>query len=138
MKPITINYRDHKITLSSAFKKRAFTVGTIEYEQLQAVRRDFVGFELEIRQFKKNTKQEHYKGLNYDFMRWYIQKVEGDNAPEVSIRKLALACGCDYVRVINPFNLDQVIKTYKEAIEVLGCRKRKSNRIIPRIVACPI
>ena len=83
MKPITINYRDHKITLSSAFKKRAFTVGTIEYEQLQAVRRDFVGFELEIRQFKKNTKQEHYKGLNYDFMRWYIQKVEGDNAPEV-------------------------------------------------------
>ena len=41
----------------------------------------------------------------------------GDDAPEVSIRKLALACGCDYVRVINPFNLDQVIKTYKEAFE---------------------
>ena len=41
----------------------------------------------------------------------------GDEAPEVSIRKLALACGCDYVRVINPFNLDQVIKTYKEALQ---------------------
>ncbi|MGX8693275.1 MAG: indolepyruvate ferredoxin oxidoreductase subunit alpha [Methanobrevibacter sp.] len=41
----------------------------------------------------------------------------GDDAPEVSIRKLALACGCDYVRVINPFNLDQVVKTYKEAFE---------------------
>ena len=41
----------------------------------------------------------------------------GDDAPEISIRKLALACGVDYVRVINPFNLDQVIKTYKEAIE---------------------
>ena len=41
----------------------------------------------------------------------------GDEAPEVSIRKLALACGCDYVRVINPFNLDQVVKTYKEAFE---------------------
>lgn len=41
----------------------------------------------------------------------------GDDAPEVSVRKLALACGCDYVRVINPFNLDQVIKTYKEAFE---------------------
>ena len=41
----------------------------------------------------------------------------GDDAPEVSIRKLALACGCDYVRVINPFNLEQVIKTYKEAFE---------------------
>ena len=41
----------------------------------------------------------------------------GDDAPEVSIRKLALACGCDYVRVINPFNLQQVIKTYKEALQ---------------------
>ena len=41
----------------------------------------------------------------------------GDDAPEISVRKLALACGCDYVRVINPFNLEQVIKTYKEALE---------------------
>lgn len=41
----------------------------------------------------------------------------GDDAPEISIRKLALACGCSYVRVINPLNLDQVIKTYKEALE---------------------
>ena len=41
----------------------------------------------------------------------------GDEAPEISIRKLALACGCDFVRVINPFNLDQVIKTYVEAFQ---------------------
>ena len=41
----------------------------------------------------------------------------GGEAPEISIRKLALACGCDYVRVINPFNLDQVIKTYVEAFK---------------------
>ncbi|MBR0270636.1 MAG: indolepyruvate ferredoxin oxidoreductase subunit alpha [Methanobrevibacter sp.] len=41
----------------------------------------------------------------------------GDEAPEISIRKLALACGVNYVRVINPFNLDQVVKTYKEAFE---------------------
>ncbi|WP_295725320.1 indolepyruvate ferredoxin oxidoreductase subunit alpha [uncultured Methanobrevibacter sp.] len=41
----------------------------------------------------------------------------GGEAPEISIRKLALACGVDYVRVINPFNLEQVVKTYKEAFE---------------------
>ncbi len=41
----------------------------------------------------------------------------GDEAPEISIRKLALACGCDFVRVINPFSLDQVIKTYVEAFQ---------------------
>ena len=41
----------------------------------------------------------------------------GDDAPEVSIRKLAAACGCDYVRVISPFNLEQVVKTYTEAFQ---------------------
>ena len=41
----------------------------------------------------------------------------GDEAPEISVRKLALACGCEFVRVVNPFNLDQVIKTYKEAFQ---------------------
>lgn len=41
----------------------------------------------------------------------------GDDAPEVSIRKLSLACGCDFVRVINPFNLEQVVRTYIEAFE---------------------
>lgn len=44
----------------------------------------------------------------------------GDKAPEISIRKLAAATGCKYVRVINPLNLEQVIKTYKEALEFDG------------------
>ena len=56
----------------------------------------------------------------------------GDEAPEVSIRKLALACGCDYVRVINPFNLDQVVKTYKEAFE------RKDTAVIISKAPCTL
>ena len=56
----------------------------------------------------------------------------GDEAPEVSIRKLALACGCDYVRVINPFNLEQVVKTYKEAFE------RKDAAVIVSKAPCTL
>lgn len=44
----------------------------------------------------------------------------GDKAPEISIRKLALASGCDFVRVINPLNLKQTIETYKKALEHNG------------------
>lgn len=44
----------------------------------------------------------------------------GDEAPEISIRKLANAAGVKFVRVINPLNLEQVIKTYKEALEFDG------------------
>ena len=33
------------------------------------------------RKFKTNTKQEHYRGLTYDFMREYIKSHEADPKP---------------------------------------------------------
>lgn len=81
MTAIRINYADRKIILSSAFEKRAFTPGTVEYDQLQAVRKDFPDFALVTRKFKTNTKQEHYRGLNYEFMRDYIKSHEADPKP---------------------------------------------------------
>lgn len=56
----------------------------------------------------------------------------GDEAPEISIRKLALACGVDYVRVINPFNLEQVVKTYEEAL------KREDTAVIISKAPCTL
>ena len=44
----------------------------------------------------------------------------GDEAPEISIRKLVIAAGCKFVRVVNPLNLEQVINTYKQAFEFDG------------------
>ena len=81
MTAIRINYADRKIILSSAFEKRAFTPGTVEYDQLQAVRKDFPDFALVTRKFKTNTKQEHYHGLTYEYMRDYIKSHEADPKP---------------------------------------------------------
>ena len=78
MKAITIDYAHSSISISSAFEKRAFTPGTDEYRQLMAVRKDFPDFRLVTRKFKTNTKQEHYRGLTYDFMREYISAHEKD------------------------------------------------------------
>ena len=84
MKALVVDYTNGVISLSSAFEKKAFTPGTTEYAQLMAVRNDFPGFRLATRQFKTNTKQDRYKGLTYDYMRWYITKVETkENAPAV-------------------------------------------------------
>lgn len=83
MKALVVDYANGVISLSSAFEKKAFTPGTTEYAQLMAVRNDFPGFRLATRQFKTNTKQDRYKGLTYDYMRWYITKVEGKDAPAV-------------------------------------------------------
>ena len=76
MKPITIDYENRKIIISSAFKKKASNPTTYEYEQLQSVRRDYADFHLEIKVFKKNVCQDRHKNLTYDYMRWFIGKYE--------------------------------------------------------------
>ena len=72
MKAIIVDYTTSTISLSSAFAKKAFTPGSAEYLQLTGVRRDYPDFRLVMRQFKTNTKQEHYRGLTYGYMRDYI------------------------------------------------------------------
>ena len=84
MKNIVVDYHNGKISLSSAFEKKAFTPGTTEYAQLMEVRHEFPDFRLETRQFRTNTTQDRYKGLTYPYMRWYIGEVESkENAPAV-------------------------------------------------------
>ena len=78
MTAIKVNYAERKIVLSSAFAKKCFIPGSVEYAQLQAVRADYPDFALVTRKFKTNTAQEHYRGLTYDFMRDYISTHEAD------------------------------------------------------------
>ena len=78
MTAIKVNYAERKIILSSAFAKKCFIPGSVEYAQLQAVRADYPDFALVTRKFKANTAQEHYRGLTYDFMREYIGTHEKD------------------------------------------------------------
>ena len=83
MKPIVIDIETSSILVSSAFAKKAFTPGTTEYKKLAAVRADYPDFGIVKRAFKTNAKQDHFRGLNYDFMEFYIRKVEGENAAPI-------------------------------------------------------
>ena len=74
--PIKIKVEDSEIVISKPFAKKAYSFGTPEYEMLQAVRRDYPGFAVVLREIKKKTDAEHYKGLNYKYMKWYIEKYE--------------------------------------------------------------
>ena len=73
MKPIYVDYEHSEISISSAFKKKAFTPGSVEYKKLNAVRADYPSFSIVVREFKTNTEQDRYKGLTYDYMRWHIE-----------------------------------------------------------------
>ena len=83
MKPLFVDYEHSVISISSAFKKKAFTPGTCEYKKLIQVRRDFPEFGIEVREFKTNTKQDRHKGLTYDRMRWYIETKDKKHATEM-------------------------------------------------------
>ena len=77
--PIRVNVTERTITvMSKPFAVKAFRYGTAEYEQLRSVRADFPGFVVTVRQIRKNSSQEHYKGLTYDFMREYIAAHDAD------------------------------------------------------------
>ena len=85
MKPMIVDPETSSILISSAFAKKCFIPGTTEYKKLAAVRVDYPDFGIVKRAFKTNAKQDHFKGLNYDYMRYYIRKVEGENAPALKI-----------------------------------------------------
>lgn len=108
-----LDHKNRRIVMDKAFAKNADIVGTAEYNQLQACRRDYPTYSVVRREIKKNPNQEHYKGLTYDFMRWYIQKVEGENAPAV-------------------------LETFERLIEVSKCHSigRRYPVIKARFLAC--
>ena len=81
MTPFVIDFLHSSILISSSVAKKALTPGTDEYRRLMEVRKEFPDFRLVTREFKKNTKQEHYRGLTYDFMRDYISSHEENPTP---------------------------------------------------------
>lgn len=77
-----------KIIVSRKFYKKACCFGTQEYEILQKVKQDNPECLVESREIKVNTHQEHYRGLTYDYMRWYISKYEPEETRESALKEL--------------------------------------------------
>ena len=72
MKPISVNFKNQTIVMTSAFAKKASDPSTAEHRQLKEMVKTFPSFTVVNHTIKK-TKKESYKGLNYDFMRDYIE-----------------------------------------------------------------
>ena len=58
--------------MDKTFAKFAENTMSAEYAHLQSVRRDYPTYTVERRHIKKNAKQEHYHGLTYTYMEYYI------------------------------------------------------------------
>lgn len=65
-----------RIVMDRTFAKFYCDTTSEEYAHLQRVRADYPNFSVVRRRIKKNTKQEHYAGLDYAYMEAYIRKYE--------------------------------------------------------------
>lgn len=102
MTNIKINEANRTIEVTKAFAKEASKYGTMEYRELQEVRRDYPNFKVVTRSTVKN--KDGFKGLTLDYMETYIKKhreieIENEETGKKSKRDLLVEfygyCGKD-------------------------------------------
>ena len=94
MTNIKIDPRAKKIILTNKFSKKAYNVGTKEYNELQEVVVAFPKYKIETRTIKKKVGKESYKGLTYNYMRLYIQTHDDSGIMEMAFNELLVRAEC--------------------------------------------
>ena len=67
-----IDHTNRTIIMDRTFAKNAEIVGSPEYNQLQACRKDYPTYTVVQRHIKRNPAKECYRGLTYEYMEDYI------------------------------------------------------------------
>ena len=75
------NIFSRKIEMSKAEAKAAGKIGSEKFEELRQYMNEFPGFEIQIKAPAK--RKVELKGLDYKYMRNYIQKCERDDKGEI-------------------------------------------------------
>lgn len=75
-----INFNNNTIEITKAFAKKAANPTSEEFKELLALRKSLEGFEVVTKSSsKRTTKKDSLKGLNYDFMRQYIERHDDED-----------------------------------------------------------
>lgn len=77
MKNIKIDYISNTITVTKAFYEAAQNYGTEEQVTMKKLQEEFPQMQISIRTTKKHKNGN--KGLNYDYMRKFIRKMDKEN-----------------------------------------------------------
>ena len=78
MMTLTINRRNHTIEMpTKKYATAASKFGTVEYNEVQAARRDYPNYNVVTRKAPKRA--DYLKGLTYEIMEDYIKNHDNDN-----------------------------------------------------------
>lgn len=73
---LKVDYEKNALVMDRTFAKNAQIVGSNEYRLLQEARASYPNYTVMLRQIKKNSAKECYKGLTYEYMEDYIRTHE--------------------------------------------------------------
>ena len=73
---LKVNHEMKTLVMDKTFEKNSSIFGSRESLMLEEARRAYPTYTVVRKQIKKNTNQEHYHGLTYEYMRWYIETHE--------------------------------------------------------------
>ena len=114
---------DHKrsvLVMDKTFEKNSSIFGSRESLMLEEARRAYPTYTVARKQIKKNTNQEHYNGLTYEYMRWYIETHEKGEALTKALAEydeLLLISKCHSKGKRYPTIKKWFLETYPEIIE---------------------
>ena len=87
--PVKFDHANNKIILYKWFEEKARYPKNDEYTMLANFIKSFPNYTITVRDdIKTNSKQEHYKGLKYDYMEKYIRRFEPEETREEVLKEL--------------------------------------------------
>ena len=84
---LRVDHENKTLVMDKTFEKNSSIFGSRESQMLEEARRAYPTYTVARRQIKKNTHQEHYNGLTYEYMRWYIKTHEEGEALTTIIKE---------------------------------------------------
>ena len=79
-----VNFNNNTIEITKAFAKKAANPMSAEFKELMELRNNLEGFEVVVKASVKRTKKDTLKGLNYDFMRQYIERHDDEDKSKMA------------------------------------------------------
>ena len=87
---VRVNYSNKTIVITKKFAKKIENPLSDEFEEFMDICGRLAGFEVVVKASVKRTKKDTLKGLNYDFMRQYIERHDENGENMKSFTKMTV------------------------------------------------
>ena len=127
MTDIRVLFNEQTLLLKKSFADKAAKCGSAESATLAKYVSMYPSFSIAVHQIKHNSTMEHYSGLSYEYMRWYIEKYENDDKRKTQLAELEKRidisrCHSKRYATIKSWFLDQY-----PAVKEFGVKKEDSE-----------